>query len=280
MLRHSGLTIVAALGSVCLPATSYAQDAQPTSSSFALIAPAEADGATRTSKSRQLFTFTVRPTQSVVLSETIAPALAESFGAHKTTPFTAGIVLHGFPEQPGLYCDLLRNRGLGLTAACLRDTNSDGKFDEGVRFDFNSARSDILLISHSSKIIGAKFKLSMPLPKPVAYAVLEKPADVSGKLALSWKSDFKPKKRDDPRTITGTLSIATPENMTGTLGLSQQMVEFRLGDKPLNLDYYGLAITLHKVQPDGSLSYSVRSAAEGTPIPLLFKGYVTFIRFY
>jgi hypothetical protein len=90
----------------------------------------------------------------------------------------------------------------------------DGRFDEGVRLDFNSGLGDILLISHSGKIIGVRYKgKPVPLPHPVAYSPV--PPAARGKLALRWKPG---KKISGSPTVE--MWISTPGNFTGTEGLS------------------------------------------------------------
>ena len=158
-------------------------------SSFAILAQPAAPGAVQVARANRAFlNLDVRPVSAVTLAAAVPAELAAQFGARKEVPFGAGLRLYGWPERPGLYCDLLRHRGLGLSAACLNDKDGDGRFEEGLRLDFNSGKADILLISPSGKIIGANFtKARVALPKPVAYAAAAPAPNVTGKLALRWK---------------------------------------------------------------------------------------------
>lgn len=245
-------------------------------STFAIIGENH-DGATvLTAKSSgRLLDLSLRPTSSIVIDNAIPTDVAVSFGAKKEIPFSKGLQLHGWPEQPGLYCDLLRPRGLGLSSACLRDTNRDGNFDEGVRLDFNSARSDILLISHSGKVIGAKFKKTVPLPKPVPYSEFTGSPNMTGKVSVMLKSDFKMNDRD-PSMVSGTISIDTPDNHTGTEGLSEQVMRFQHRGKPVDLDVYGVKLRLIDFDATGALRYSILEVKDGAHLPLLFRGYVIY----
>jgi hypothetical protein len=153
-----------------LPAAAQAQDRL--GSSFAIVAqPVDSETAQVAKQYSAFLKFEVRPLTSVTLSAAIPTDLAVQFGAKEDFPFEAGRQLYGWPERPGLYCDLLRPRGLGISTACLRDSDGDGRFDEGLRLDFNSGLGELLVISHSGKIIGVRYKpKTVPLPNPVGYA--------------------------------------------------------------------------------------------------------------
>ena len=97
-------------------------------------------------KHKAFLKLEVRPARAVTLAQAIPAALASEFGAKVDVPLDPSLPLYGWPERPGLYCDLLRPRGLGMSSACLRDTDGDGRFDEGVRLDFHSSKSDLLVL--------------------------------------------------------------------------------------------------------------------------------------
>src|SRR5688500_18661987 len=142
IVRHYKVLIgaVAALASASL----VAQSADRKGSSFAIVGQAAPADAVLTAKSGgTLVKLEARPTAAVALGEAIPHLVAAQFGAKPDHPFDTARRLYGWPERPGLYCDLLRTRGLGLSTACLRDRDRDGRFEEGLRLDFNSGSGDI-----------------------------------------------------------------------------------------------------------------------------------------
>jgi hypothetical protein len=174
----------------------------------------------------------------------------------------------GCTEQPGLYCDLLRSRGLGISAACLHDTDADGDFDEGLRLDFNSHHADLLGITPNGKIIGVNFtKVRVPLPTPIAYTPAAPAREVTAKLALRWKrARGKPSGREMVQ-----LWISTAETSTGTEGLSQKVLMLDRAKVPLDVELYGIRLRIHGFASDGGM-YTLLGMTDGVPIPLLFRG--------
>ena len=196
--------------------------------------------ACRNGGSRELAIGPYRPARSCVEIERHGPAeIAGQFGAKAAVPFNAGRLLYGWPERPGLYCDLLRARGLGLSAACLWDRDLDGRFEEATRLDFNSGSGDILGIMPSRKIIGVRFtKVRVMLPAPIAYVNSEPDPSVTGKILLYWE---KAPKKGPP---IENLYLGTPDNYTGTEGLSNQVLAFRGDRLPMDVDLFGLQVHL------------------------------------
>jgi hypothetical protein len=249
-----------------------AQTAPPArlGSSFAVIGqPAPVAGEQAARANAPFLRIEVRPVSAVTLRGDVPAATASAFGAKADIPFVSGATLYGWPERPGLYCDLLRPRGLGLSAACLRDEDGDGAFDQGTRLDFLSSRANLLVISHTGKIIGANFtKVAVPLPAPVPYAATAPSLAVPGKLALRWK----PGPKKGPPTIQ--LWLSTPDNYTGTEGLSENVLSVDRTRLPVEVELYGIRLSLLGFTPDGALRYSVLSVTDGAAVPLLFRGYV------
>ena len=274
MNRPIGRVLAAA---AALATVSAAPPRERLGSSFAMIAQPAAGAAIQTARAhRTLLELQVRPAAAVTLGGSVPAALAAQFGAKTDVPFAPGLQLYGWPERPGLYCDLLRHRGLGLSAACLRDTDSDGDFDEGLRLDFNSGGADILLVTPSGKVIGANFtKVRVPLPQAVAYSPAAPAPGVTGKLALRWK----PVSAKLSPTPAAQLWISTPDNYTGTEGLSEQVLLFARDKAPLDVDFYGVKLRIHGFDDKGAMRYSVLGVAAGAPVPLLFRGYTFRIMF-
>lgn len=209
-----------------------------------------------------------RPILSISLEENIPESESILFGAKKDHPFNAGMQLYGWPEYPGLYCDVLRQRGLGISAACLRDTNSDGKFDEGLRLDFNNMGSDILVVSHAAKIIGARFpKTTVPLAKPVSYVTTPPTDKVTGKLALRWDVF-----RDGPERKLIQIWVSTPKNYTVTGGMSEKMLIVDRTKAPLDVEIYGLKVHIIGFDESGSMKFALLNMNDGASVPLIFRG--------
>jgi hypothetical protein len=249
-----------------LPAA--AQSPDQLGSSFAIVAQPVASETVEVAKPHSaFFKFDVRPVTAVTLSQAIPTDLAVQFGAKEDVPFGVGRQLYGWPERPGLFCDLLRPRGLGISTACLRDGDGDGRFDEGLRLDFNSGLGSLLVLSHSGKIIGVRYKPKpIPLPSPVAYA--PSTPTVTGKLALRWKPG---KKLAGAPTVQ--MWISTPGNYTGTEGLSEQVIAFRRESVPLDVELYGIRLRILGFDERGAMRYRVLGITDGTAVPLLFRGY-------
>ncbi len=247
-------------------------------SSFGIVGQAVQNDAILTSKSNgTLLKLNARPVLAVTLTEAIAPATSVLFGAKPDVPFDTTRTLYGWPERPGLFCDLLRTRSLGLSTACLRDIDNDGKFDEGRRFDFTSASGDLLGITPSGKIIGVRTTAkpeAVPLPRPVAYRSVQVPPDVTGQLAVHWRRV----KIGD--ALTAQMWIATPDNYTGTEGVSEQIVQFPLTSAPLEVELYGVKVRVLGFDEKGAMRYQVVDVRDGATVPLKFLGYTFQIIFY
>ena len=267
---------VSALAAVVVAASPSAAQVQPyIGSSFAVIAsPAAVDREQVARANSSFLQFDAQPVNAVTLAEAIPDTIASQFGAKRDMPFDTKLRLYGWPERPGLYCDLLRTRGLGISAACLRDKDADGDFDEGLRLDFNSGHADLLGITPNGKIIGVNFtKVRVPLPAPIAYTPVAPAGEVTGKLALRWK----PERDKASKRETVQLWISTPENSTGTEGLSQDVVMFDRTKVPLDVELYGIRLRIHGFDDHGRMRYTLLGMTDGAPIPLLFRGYTFHI---
>lgn len=240
-------------------------------SSFAIVAqPVDNEAVLTVRPNTAFLKLNVRPVLAVTLDAAVPAAVAVQFGAKDDVPFDHGRQLYGWPERPGLYCDLLRPRGLGLSTACLRDTDQDGKFDEGLRLDFNSGSGDILVITPSGKVIGVRLKSRpVPLPAAVPYSSAAPAPGVTGKLALRWSRGSKRAGTAD----NAELWISTPENYTGTEGLSERILSFPRNRAPLDVELYGVKLRIRGFDDKGAMQYSVLGVTDGVPVPLLFRGY-------
>jgi hypothetical protein len=238
-------------------------------SSFAIVGQAPAAQGVLTAKNNgTLVQLDARPVSAVALGESIPDELAAQFGAKPDHPFDMQRKLYGWPERPGLYCDLLRTRGLGLSTACLRDGDMDGKFEQGLRLDFNSGLGDILAITSANKVIGVRFNPKpVRLPRPIAYAPAT--AEVTGKLALRWR-----KGKTKAGFETAEMWISTPDNYTGTEGLSKDIVVFRRDRAPLDVELYGIKLrVLGFEEKTGAMRYQVLAVSDGAQVPLMFRGH-------
>lgn len=260
-----------ALAAVVVAAAPSAAQVEPRiGSSFAVVASPVALDREQAARANSAFLkFDAQPVNTVTLAQPIPDALASQFGAKRDVPFDTGLRLYGWPERPGLYCDLLRSRGLGISAACLQDSDADGDFDEGLRLDFNSGHADLLGVTPNGKIIGVNFtKVRVPLPAPIAYTPAAPAGEVTGKLALRWKRA--PGKASGREMVH--LWISTPENSTGTEGLSQNVLMFDRAKVPLDVELYAIRLRIHGFDGDGGMRYTLLGMTDGVPIPLLFRG--------
>ena len=268
-----------ALAAVVIAAASSPAQVKPRiGSSFALIANPPAAEREQVARGQSEFLkFDAQPLSAVTLAEAIPDALASQFGAKREMPFDTTRRLYGWPERPGLYCDLLRSRGLYISAACLQDKDVDGYFDEGLRLDFNSGRADLLGVSASGKIIGVNFtKVRVPLAAPIAYTPVAPAGEASGKLALLWKRA--PDKTSGRDLVQ--LWISTVDYSTGTDGLSEKVLLFDRTKVPMDVEFYGIRLRIHGFDTDGRMRYTLLGMTDGVPIPLLFRGAPRTIMIY
>ena len=142
--------------------------AAPETTYNAVFEPSDATRSGIASRGKSLSDVVIRPASAVVLEESLDPAIATAAAVTSGFAFTPGRVLFGTSDTPGLFCDLMRNRGLGSSTACLRDIDGDGSFDEAVRYDFNSGRSDRVFITDKGKVRGGKLKKTFPLKQKLA----------------------------------------------------------------------------------------------------------------
>jgi len=159
----------------------------------------------------------------------------------------------------------------------LRDINNDGRFDEGRRFDFTSGSGDLLGITPSGKIIGVRTTAkpsAVPLPQPVSYKISSVPREVNGQLALMWR---KLQIADVP---SAQIWITTPDNYTGTEGLSEEMLQFAMARAPMDVELYGIKVRVLGFDEKGTMRYQVIDVGAGATVPLRFRGYTTRIIFY
>lgn len=257
-----------ALATIVASAAPAAEEVEPRiASSVALIASPVAGREHTARRNQTLLMFEARPVLAVTLAQPIPHSLSSQFGARSDVPFNIGRRLYGWPERPGLYCDLLRSRGLTTSAACLLDSDMDGDFDEGLRLDFHSRHADLLGVTPNGKIIGVNFtKVRVPLPDPIAYTPAAPARDVSGKLLLHWK---RLRDKASQRDIV-QLWISTAETTTGTKGLSEKVLTFDPANVPGDLEFYGIRLRIHRFDTDGRMRFTVLGMIDGVPIPLLF----------
>lgn len=262
----------AAAAAMTLPVTAEPTTTDLSGSSFAVVGQPAPDSALRTAKSGgTLLELQARPVTAVRIEDSIAPETAALFGAKADAPFDAGRVLTGWPERPGLYCDLLRNRGLGLSTACLYDRDGDGRFDDGRRYDFNSGLGDLLGLTPSGKIIGVRTTSAKPAPvplvRPISFAKVDVPGGMTGRLALKWR------KVKSAGQQAVQLWITTPDNYTGTEGISAELAQFQPSELPTEGELYGIRLRVLGFDDKGALRYQVLSVQDGAIVPLMFRGY-------
>lgn len=205
-------------------------------------------------KGKPLATYFLTPALAVELQATLDPAVALKAAVTGSAPFVPGRMLYGGEDRPGLFCDLMRNRGLGSSAACLLDSDMDGRFDQAVRYGFNSAQSDMVFITDKGKVRGGKLKATIPLGQPLAYRAVTGAALPSAEVRLLWEA----RDRKDAAGIARTqidLVVTDGSNFTGTEILSQQYVRATLGPQPVEIPFYGLKLTLRGMTTGRGLVY-------------------------
>lgn len=179
-----------------------AQKAPPSPTTYlATVDPPATEEEQIVARGKPLAQLVVRPERAVILAGTLAPEIARRTAVTEGFAFTPGRVLYGTHDREGLFFDLMRNRGLGSSVACLRDSDGDGAFDAAVRYDFNSGGADMVFITDKGKVRGGRLKLTLPLDRPLPYIDAPDEAFPTGRLALLWNSKRKRTDLSDQPTI-------------------------------------------------------------------------------
>lgn len=221
----------------------------------------------------------VKPELSIVLGGNLEAVIGREIGVKEEFPFVEGRPLYGWRNHPGLYCDLMRNRGLGSSAACLRDTDGDGAFDKAQRVDFNSGRADVVFITDKQKVRGGVFKKIHPLAIPITYKSAPTEDLPAANLKLSWKSDFK-KKIGTQEPIVIEITLTDGKNFTGTEIFSNIYYTVSYTGRPVSVDMYGLQLTVLGFDEEGNLKYALEQVRKEMPVGLVFRGYTFHIIAY
>lgn len=231
-------------------------------------------------KGKSLASYILRPEFAVLLKDDLDPQIARRSAVKDSFPFVRGRVLYGWRERPGLYCDLMRNRGLGSSTACLRDTNADGKFDEAVRFDFNSVESDVVFITDKGKVRGGRFKRAEPLPHALAYEPIDPEDRPHAQVELLWEIPRSQSGAGQSRAVD--LFVSDGPNFTGTEILGGHFARIRLniqpevfeifGTLPSEIDFYGVRVGIIDITAEGDLRYTLQPVAQDVPIGFVFRG--------
>lgn len=246
--------------------------AAPETTYNAVFEPSDATRSGIASRGKSLSDVVIRPASAVVLEESLDPAIATAAAVTSGFAFTPGRVLFGTSDTPGLFCDLMRNRGLGSSTACLRDIDGDGSFDEAVRYDFNSGRSDRVFITDKGKVRGGKLKKTFPLKQKLAYNPAPDAALPEARINLLWSSRALAK--DDPggaRIVE--LVVTDGSNFTGTEIMSSKFAQVLVTSTAPELAFYGAKIRLSGFTAEGDLRFKLEAGAAPQPIALVFRGY-------
>lgn len=265
---------VLALVLIATPSTAAAQPPRQVPTVYSAQFDPTPDGAIETAgRGKPLVEVTLRPSTAVVLKDSLDRDLATKAGVNPNFPFLEGTILYGAEGHAGLYCDLMRSRGLGSTAACLRDNDADGVFDEAVRFDFNSGRSDIVFLTDRAKVRGGKLKSEIALIQGLAYETATPDTMPTGRVSLFWESE---RNRKDPSSDPALVSflLTDGKNFTGTEILSRDLLIMRYSGEATTAEFHGNAITVHGFGPKGEIRYSVKPSEEPTSIGFVFRGYI------
>lgn len=230
-------------------------------------------------RGKSLADVVVRPASAVILEASLDPVTAKSAAVTSGFDFTPGRVLFGTPDSPGLFCDVMRNRGLGSSAACLRDKNGDGAFDEAVRYDFNSGRSDRVFITDKGKVRGGKVKKTFPLRQTLAYRPAPDAPLPEARINLLWASTS-PQKDDPAARRVVDLIVTDGSNFTGTEIMSGSYASVPIAEDAPELQFYGASIRLHGLTAEGDLRFSLNPGRTPQPMPLVFRGYRLIIVSY
>ena len=278
--RFLAIAIGAALFGACAagPLSAQKEEQQPTN--YMATFDSTPDGEeVMARRGKKLVDVMLRPKSAVVLRGAINAEVARKAAVKPKFPFVEGTILYRTSGRKGLYCDLMRNRGLGSSTACLRDNDGDGTFDEAVRFDFNSAGSDTVFITDKGKVRGGYEKAVIPLTYAVGYEAAPDAELPTGRVGVFWES---PRKRKDPPNNPALLrfTLTDGSNFTGTQIFSSKMLVMGYPGAPKTVDFYGAKVTVYGFGPKGEIRYSVKAAEEPAEVGFVFRGYIVNIIAY
>lgn len=222
--------------------------------------------------------YRLRPELKIVLNDALDPKLGKRMAMHRSQPLVAGTPLFGWRDWPGLYCDLMRNRGLGSSAICLRDNDDDGAFDDVVRLDFNSATGDLVFITDKGKVRGGYFKREAALPAPLAYERVDGAERPEGRVHLVWEL-ISANRDDSAAPVLIDLLMTDGPNFTGTEILSETLLRVPFRGEPVTVEFNGAEIDLLGLTEDNQLRYRIRPKDQPAPVKFVFRGYVMNIIF-
>ena len=277
MKALGGCTILAAIAVLAAGPAAHSQDVSDLPTSYLAEFDGTAEGTIAfAARGKPLVEVTLRPASAVTLQGDLDAQIASAAAVDAGFPFVAGTTLYGSDGDAGLFCDLMRNRGLGSSAACLRDKDGDGVFDTAVRFDFNSGGADRVFLTDKGKVRGGNFKKEFPLAQGIAYSDNADGEMPTGRVSLFWES---PRKRKDPSDAPALVQFMLTDgiNFTGTEILSRDILVMRYTGGPTTADFLGNTITVHGFGEKGEIRYSVTAAKDPATIGFVFRGYVVNI---
>jgi hypothetical protein len=243
-----------------------------------LVSMTDANGSNEriASKNEPLAEFTIRPDRGATLKGIIDPEIGKAAGVNSKFPFIKGYRLYGWPDYPGLYCDLMRNRGLGSVAACLHDEDKDGKFDSALRFEFRSSHADVVFITDKQKTRGGAFVGSIRLTTPLPYDTVTGDDFPSAKMKLWWNS-ITDNKEPENNSVKLKFSLSEGSNFTGTEILSAEYYSTKNLKIPSEFDIYGIRIRVVGFDDKNGLIYNLSQMQNSEPVAFGFRGYVNKI---
>lgn len=268
-----GVKLTALSGLLLASAPLQAQPQPPLSTYLVTMSGTPSDEERLAPRGKPLADFTIQPDRGVILKGKLDPAIAMDMAVTAEFPFVEGRRLYGWRDHPGLYCDLMRNRGLGSSAACLRDSNADGVFDEAVRYDFNSASAQVVFITDKQKVRGGKFKGSVKLAAPLPYDPITDGDLPAAKLKLLWSSSADKRAiRTDAKRLEFILTDGN--NFTGTEILASQYYASVWMGAPRTIEIYGVRVNLLGFDDKNGLRYRISPVRDKEPVSFGFRGYV------
>jgi hypothetical protein len=238
--------------------------------SFAIVgAPVDRAAVLIARPNKAMLKLRVRPAAAVSLDQPISADVAQQIGVKRQAPFVSGRHLYGWPEAPGLYCDLLRSSGLGASSICLQDTDRDGRFDQAIRLGYNSAQADLLLVTSGGKIDGAKVKGDpVRLPRPVPYSKVSPSPDVTGKLAVTWAPGLA--RLGSAGKIIFSIGDQHYYQDTGVAPLTVATIP--TPQAPVDVAFAGVKLRVLGFDEKGAMRYSVLQVSDGAAIPMAYLG--------
>lgn len=225
-----------------------------------------------------LLVLNLRAPRAVRIETDVDPAAAKAMSMSSNYRLTAGQILIGLPERPGIYCAPIGSRGLTAAGPCLNDVDSDGRFETIMRAGFIGTDPQSMSITLKNKVMGIDFKDTQPLSAPVTYRSVDYREGPTALVRLCWQS----KSKTDETMVKSTkikLWLDASAKFTGT-GIASEPVDFTFSGQPQLVQIAGMVLKILGVDANGALRFQVEKVEVERKVRFSFQNLQQTIFFF